>query len=466
MKKGNYEEFANKIVSLIGGEDNIGHITHCVTRLRFELKDRSRADIDEINKLDGVMGSRFSSGQYQIIIGPNVRDVYDEIIKQTGLEENIQENAIEEKQKFSFKNLGNSIITNLSGSITPILPIIICAGMIKMVVAVFGPSLIGWISEGSGLLTILNFAGDAGFYFLPIFLGYSSAKQFNSNPFIGMLMGAILIHPSFMAAVSEGSTLELFGQELLPVTYQGTVLPIIMITWIMSYLEKAFTKVVPDMFKLMFVPFLTIAVVLPLSLFIIAPLGSILGIYLSDFFLWIHTVLGPIGIGIIAVAFLPLVLTGMHHTINIAAMMSIMTVGHESVVLVAATASTMAVIGVILGFTAKAKKPENRALGISSGMLQVFGGIVEPALFGILLPHKTMFIAQSIGAFVGGTLMGFLGLKMMNLTGSNFLILAGYLGSDMSNFVKAVIASLIIIVFTFVVTYLLGFNEEKKKTVS
>lgn len=459
MSKNNYEEKAQQILGFVGGKENVTFVAHCVTRLRFTLKDESLVNQEAIKAILGILGCQFTNSQFQVIVGPSVNRVYEEVIKMTGGEDTVVEQK--PKGKRSIKTILGDGLATFTSCITPVLPVIVCAGMLKMITAVFGPALLNWLPADSGFYTILSFAGDAGFYFLPIFLGFSSAKKFNMNPLIGMLFGAILVHPAFVQIITQGTTINFIGIPVTPVPYAMSVLPVILIVFVASYIERFFKKYIPDSLQLILVNFLTVLIMLPIALCILGPLGYILSSYISAFFMMIYTVLGPFGIGIIAVLFLPLVLTGMHHAVNMAAVVTLMSTGYESVVFVAATAATLSVIGTTLAFMFKAKKTGNKSLGATCTVMQAVAGIVEPTLFGIFLPYKKVMLGQSIGAFCGAVVMGFLGCKAYALTGSNVLILLGYLGGDGgNNFLFACIGSVVAIVVAFIAVYVLGFEEK------
>lgn len=453
-----HEELGIKVLALVGGEANVSFLTHCVTRLRFNLKDQSVVDQAAIKAVPGILGCQFSSNQFQVIIGPEVQQVFDVISPLVDSDAKVVDEG--PKEKLTLKNAANKLLTNFTSCIIPVLPVIICAGMLKMVVAIFGPTLLNWIQADTGLLTILTFAGDAGFYFLPVFLGYATAKHFKSNVFIGMLLGAILLHPSFVATLTENKALDFIGLPVTPASYSYSVLPAVMVVWVMVYVRKFFDKYIPGTLKMILVDSLTVLVMLPLALCVLGPLGSILSVYLNSAFLTLHDVFGPFGIGLIAALFLLLIITGMHHAVNMAALVALTANGFESVVFVGATAATLAVLGANFAFILKAKKAENKSLGITATVMQAVAGVVEPTLFGIFLPNKKIMAAHAIGAFCGGTLMGFLGVKAYMLTGSNVLILAGFLGADMNNFLYACLGSGVAIIVAFIAVYVLGFEEK------
>lgn len=461
MSNNKYEVLGTQILELVGGKDNVSSLTNCVTRLRFNLKDQSLVDQNKIKALSGVMGCQFSSGQFQIIIGPDVKKVLNVIAPQIdGKAKNVVKES--EKEKLTIKNVFSKILTNFTACITPALPVIICAGMLKLIAVIVGPIMLGLIEADTGIYTILSFAGDAGFYFLPVYLGYTSAKHFNTSVFIGMLLGAILIHPTLMSIILEGGSLDLLGLPVTLVNYSSSVLPIVLIVWVMSYVRRFIDQIMPKMLKMILVDVLTVIIMLPIALCVLGPLGSILSIYITNAFLAIHNVLGPLGIGLIAALYLPLILTGMHHAVNLAAIVTMTSIGYDNVIFVAAAAAILSVLGANLAFIIKTKKVENRSLGVTATIMQAVGGIVEPTLFGIYLPYKKIFVAQSIGAFTGATVMGFLRCKIYALMGSNVFILAGFLGEDSNNFIYACIGCAVAIVVAFILTFILGFDENQE----
>ncbi|WP_427814718.1 PTS transporter subunit EIIC (plasmid) [Enterococcus sp. 22-H-5-01] len=466
MQEKQAKEIANHTLEAIGGKENISTAFHCVTRLRFVLKDESKVDLDKIKRIPGTIGFQKSGDQYQVIIGPEVGTVFDQFNIENDVKNERDDNSTEGavKKKITLKTIGSRILDAMVGSITPALPAIICAGMIKMILMILGPAMIGLLSMESGTYQVLNFVGDAGFYFLPVFLGYTSAKKFSTNPIIGMLMGSVLIAPSFMDSVANGTALTIFRLPVTPVNYSSTVIPIILIVWIMSYVEKFFDTYIPNSFKMIFVPVLTVLVMIPLAFVVLGPIGSIFGNYISAFLLWTHQVFGPLGIGLIAAVFALLIVTGMHHAINMAVLVTMASTGYDEVVFVAVAPVVIAIAAAALAFALKSKQLENRSLGFSSFVLQVIGGIAEPTLYGIMIPYVRPFIAEAIGAFCGAVYMGFMHVKFYALTGSNIFILAGFIHEDSTNFVHAVIGCTIAFVVTFVLVWVIGFKEKEQET--
>ncbi|WP_086347832.1 PTS transporter subunit EIIC [Candidatus Enterococcus clewellii] len=466
MQEKQAQQIADRTLEAIGGKENIATAFHCVTRLRFILKDDSKVELEKIKSIPGTLGFQKTGDQYQVIIGPEVGVVFNKLKLESELDSGDADTKSDHspKKKMTLKSIGSGILDALVGSITPALPAIICAGMIKMVLMLLGPSLIGVLSLESGTYQVLNFVGDAGFYFLPVFLGYTSAKKFKANPLLGMLMGSILISPAFVESVTAGTALSVYGLPITPVNYASTVIPIILIVWVMSYVEVFFDNYIPSSFKMIFVPVLTVLVMVPLALVVLGPLGSILGNYISAFLLWTHQVFGPFGIGLIAAVFALLIVTGMHHAINMAVLVTLTANGYDEVVFVAVAPVVVSIAATALAFGLKAKQTANRSLGLSSFVLQVVGGVAEPTLYGVMIPYIKPFAAQAIGAFCGAVYMGFMHVKAYALTGSNIFILAGFIHEDSANFINAIIGCSIAFVVTFALVWVLGFKEKEQET--
>lgn len=452
----NYQVLAQNILDLIGGKENVSQLTHCITRLRFVLNDQSKIQKEAFDSLEGIIGTQFSGEQFQVIIGPSVSKVYDAVCQEGGLTVT-EEKA--PKEKLTIKNAFSKLISNLTACIYPVLPVFVASGMINMIVTVFGPAMLNVIPADSGLGTILTFAGNAGFYFLPVFLGYTTAKHLKVSPLMGILMGAILVHPTLISAAAEGTVFDLLGLPIRALDYSNSVLPIILSVWIMSYVERFLKKYVPEALELLLVPFGTIIIMIPISLGILAPLGNILGGYISTFLYFVKDLFGPVGVGIMTAVYVPLIMTGMHHTINMVALTNYLSLGYDDFVFTSFTPAFAGVLALALVFFLKSKKTANKSLGASGFFLQFVVGICEPALYGIILPTKHFLLALLAGGFVGGCYLGVMKVKIYAFLGSNFFCFLHYLGGDTMNFVHGLIGCAI----GFAVTFAIGWVTYKEK---
>lgn len=257
----NNSQIAADVLQAIGGKDNVSAVTHCMTRLRFNLKDESIPNDAALKSLKGVIGVARSGGQYQVIIGTNVDKVYQALCAECGLTPGatINEKLDDVKEPLTPKKIGSNIMAYLSGSLTPIIPVVLAAAIFKSLVAVLGPDMLGVLQPESDLYTLFTFVGDAGYYFFPLLIGYTAAKKLNASPVMGIFMGAIMLHPTFVNMANEGTAFTVYGIPCNVQNYSSTILPILLTVWVMSYVEKFFRKYIPDALKVMLVPALTTA---------------------------------------------------------------------------------------------------------------------------------------------------------------------------------------------------------------
>ena len=457
-------QIAQSVLAAVGGKENIVSVTHCMTRLRFNLKDMSIPKDDEVKAIKGTMGVARSGGQYQVIVGTNVDKVCAELCTLAGLEQaaTVSENLDAPKEPLTLKKVGSNIMAYLSGSLTPIIPVVLAAAIFKSIVAVFGPDMLGILSTESDLYKLFTFVGDAGYYFFPLLIGYTAAKKLNATPVMGIFMGAILLHPTFVSMAAEGTSFSVYGIPCTPQNYGSTILPILLTVWIMSYVERFFKKYIPDALKIMLVPTLTTAVMLPVALCVCGPIGGFLGNYICAAVIWLGNHFGFLGAAVIAALWEFLVMTGMHHVL-IAQMIQLFAAnGYDPVVSLGAVSASMAVTGMCLGMAFALRDKEERALSLSYTVAAIIGGVTEPGLYGIGMKYKKPFIGMAIGGAVGGLYAGLVGVKAyVSVPVANFLALTAYTGGSAANIINGVISGVIAIVVAALATYLIC-REPKK----
>lgn len=458
MAKRKYEALADSVVTLIGGKENIEFFTHCVTRLRFNVKDKSLVNKDEIDKVEGVLGSQWSGEQYQVIIGQSVGDAYQLICEKTGLskQEAIDENLDEKpKGKFSITALFDA----MAGCMAPLTHILIGAGFIKIIAMLL--QMGGILSTDSSTYLILSFVGDAGFYFLPIFIGATAAKKFGANMGLGMLIGAMFIHPNFMAAVSSGTPLDFIGIPVYPTSYASTIFPVLISVWVMAPIEKFFAKISPDVVRSITEPLLTLLVMIPLALCVLGPAGAFLGTYVSKVIIWLYNVTGFLGVATFAALCPLLVITGMHGALMPYMMQSFSSLGWEPIVLTGMVISNLNQGAASAAVAFKSKKTDVKSVASGCAATAILGGVTEPAMFGVSFKYKTPLYGAMIGSFVGACVAGFGKAVAYALTGSaGIFALPVYLPGGMSNLLWMVAGCVIGVVVTFVVTYILYKDED------
>ncbi len=455
---------AEEVLKAVGGKENILNATHCMTRLRLNLADESIPKDDEVKNIAGVLGVVRSGGQYQVVIGQNVPKVYKEFTALGGFAAAapVNENLDKPKEKLTAKSVGMNILNYMAGSLTPLIPILIGAAMFKTVLSILGPDMLGLFTAESDIYKLLDFVYDAGFYFLPIYIGYTAAAKIGASPILGMFMGGILLAPDFMAmAATEGATFTVFGIPAMLNNYSQSVIPIVLSVWAMSYVEKFFKKFIPDALSTIFVPFLTILVMLPISLCFLAPAGAFIGQYVSSGLVAFGNVGGFIAVAVIAALWEFLVMSGMHVVMVVTVLNVYMTTGSEGVIWPAALCATAATFGLALGAFLRMKDKEEKSLALGYFISGIIGGVTEPALYGIGLKYKRPLACLMAGGAIGGLYVGLTHSVMYALGATNFLMVLSFSGGSTANFVNGVIGCLIAMAASAALTYLFGFDKNE-----
>lgn len=458
-----YEALAKDIVKKVGGKENIISLTHCITRLRFQLKDTGKADTEYLKNKDGIVTVMESGGQYQVVIGNHVPDVYEAVRKEANLGDG---SSSSEGNKDT--SLFNRFIDLISGIFQPILGVLAAAGMIKGFATLF--MTLGWVKEESGTYQIMFAIGDALFYFFPIFLGFTAAKKFGGNQFIGMALGAALVYPTLvdaMAAGNESATMlfsgtffesetamTFLGIPVISMTYTTSVIPIVFAAFFASKLEKYLKKIIPDVVKTFLVPFFTLLIIVPLTFIVIGPISTwganligagVLGVYGFS----------PLVAGLLLGAFWQVfVIFGLHWGLVAIAINNISTSGYD-IILPIIFAASFAQSGIVLGMFFRTKNQQLKSLTIPAFISGLFG-VTEPAIYGITLPRKKPFIYSCIIAGITGGMLGFAGTKLFFMGGLGvfgYTTFIGENGLDMP-FWMSLIATAVALVLGLIVGYL------------
>ncbi len=405
-------QIAQAVLEKVGGKENVTSVMHCITRLRFNLKDNSKVDDEGIKKIPGVMGTTTGGGMYMVIVGNAIEKVYYHLCKlgefetQKSLDENLDNH---QPQKPSAKKILDNVIAYVSGCMTGVLPILVGAAMCKTIATIIGPSVFNLVSDTSDLFVMLNFLYNAFFYFLPIYIGYTACKVLNMNPIYGLFIGAMLLVPDFINLVGVRDTFSIFGIPVPVANYSQSFLPTVLGCWLMSYVYKIFKKIIPDVLATIFVPTLTMLVMVVLMFVVCAPIGTRIGEGLSAMFMFFsgaHPVIRIIG-SIALCALLPyMVLFGMHSAIFVAAYVSFVEVGFDVFVWPLGVAYSFVIYGVALGAFIKFKKKENKALASGYFLTGILSGLSEPTLYGICLKYKSAMKALLFGCIFAGAISG------------------------------------------------------------
>ncbi len=469
---GKYESLAKDIVRNVGGKENVISLTHCITRLRFKLKDESKANDDVLKNMNGVVTVMKSGGQYQVVIGNHVPEVYADVMPLLGLEEG--ESNQEEKGKS--QNIFNKAIDIISGIFQPILGIMAACGMVKGFNALF--VALNLYSDTCGGYLVLNAIGDGLFNFMPIFLGYTAAKKFNMKPMLGLVIGAIMCYPtiqnSALSASGEalytlfsGTMFEsqvyttFFGIPMIAMDYTGTVVPVIFVAYFASKCEKFFQKIVPDLVKFFFVPMLTLLVSIPIGLLIIGPLATFGSTLIAESVMAVRNFSPLLAGGIVGMFWQVLVIFGLHWGFIPVYINNIMTNGYDNVMM-PFFACTFATSAVVLGILIKTKNRHLKEMALPNFISGIFG-VTEPAIYGILLPLKKPFIISCIAGGIGGAFYGACNFRKFMVGGMGIFELPAMIEPDggMGNLIVALTGIAITMVIAFVATLILYKDEEK-----
>ncbi|MEC0108597.1 beta-glucoside-specific PTS transporter subunit IIABC [Paenibacillus taichungensis] len=445
------QQLSKDILKLVGGEENIDQVTHCMTRLRFNLNDNKKADKATLKNTPGVMGVMENGGQFQVIIGNDVPVVYNALVGNMSKSPDAKPAASSGTSKK--KNPLSAVFDFISGVFTPILPAITGAGMLKGIVALL--LTFGWIDATSSTYIILSAIGDGAFYFLPIILGISTARKLGSNMYIGAAIGASVMHPTITALLAPGENVSFIGLPVVAATYASSVIPILIAIWLASYVEKAIDKVTHASLKLIVVPTVTLLIIVPVMMIAVGPLGVIIGNGLTDGINWLFNNAGLFAGLLVGGAFSLLIITGMHYALVPIMIGSIATLGYDYLIPLMMMAN-FAQAGSALGVSLKSKNKQIKSLSASTGVTALMG-ITEPAMYGVNMRFKKPFVAALIGAVISGAFVSFFQTKAYVIGG-----LAGLSGIPMiigPTFVYALIGIIVAVVVSAILTYILGFED-------
>lgn len=447
-----YKALAENILQNIGGADNVAHLEHCSTRLRFTLRDSSKADRDALKKVPGVMGVVGSGNQCQIVIGNDVIEAYDEVIKLGTFEHNDKEVPADKGEK---QPIGAIILDFMVGVFQPLVPAIAGAGILKAILSLL--TLIGVMSSDSSLYFILQNGADAALYFLPVMVACTMATKLNINRITAIAVVGATVLPKILTALGEG--ISLFGFQLQNIQYPYQVFPAILTVALLYFVEKFFTKISPKAIRVFFVPMMCFIIVVPLSLLILGPLGYNIGQIITSIILFIYNKLGWFAVGLLA-AILPFMISmGMHKALLPYAVTAITTAGEELLYMPASLAHNISEGGACLAVALRTKDENLRAAAISAGISGIFG-ITEPALYGVTLQHKKAMYGVIAGSFIGGLVIGIAHVKAFVAMGPGLAGMAMFVDpANASNIVWAFVGFGVSLAVSFLVTLVLYKDE-------
>lgn len=445
-----YEELVNFIIKNIGGKENVISLTHCVTRLRFQLKDESKANDEVLKANDGIITVMHTAGQYQIVIGNHVGDVYETILPKLGLSGEV----VETKNKTSIKD---KFVDLVSSIFMPAIGMLCACGMIKGLNTIL--SFAGIYSSTSGLYTLIDAIGDSIFYFFPVIIGYTSAKKFKLTPFVGMVIGLALCYPTI-----NGADLSIVGIQM-NVSYTSTVLPVILTVAVAAPMERLLNKYIPDVVKSFLTPMIVILLSTILGYMIIGPVANTVAGWLSDGVLSLYSI-SPVLAGIVFGGLWQVfVVFGVHITFIVLAIMNL-AAGHPDPILSLQAFVAFSQTAVVLAIFLKTKQKKLKSICFPAIISGVFG-VTEPAIYGITLQRLPMFVISCIGGSLSGAYAAFAGLKYQQMAGMGIFEMPAMFpqnGTGAAMF-QCVIASAFAIIPTFIAAYVFYRDDHKEDNV-
>lgn len=403
----NVKETATAIVELIGGKENIAHLEHCSTRLRFTLKDNSLVQKDALEKVDGVIGVR-QNVQCQVIIGNDVVEVYDEVMNVLG-HELTADGGSETKQKQSW---GAVLLDFIISIFQPLIPAVAGGGVLKSLLLL--ASVTGLMDNTSQTYQILNLIGGAPLYFLPILVAITTANKLKVNQLVAVSAVGALILPELTTLLTDGAAFMGFG--LQNIAYASQVFPAILTVLFYAQIEKLFTRISPKPIRIFFVPMMSLVITVPVALLILGPLGFEVGTIFSAAIIWLYAHLGWVATGILAAVLPLMVVTGMHKAMIPYAVSSMSEMGAELLYLPASLAHNIAEAGACFAVSVRTKDQKLRSTAVSAGISALFG-ITEPALYGVTILHKRVLYGVMASSLVGGAVAGLFAIKAFALVG-------------------------------------------------
>lgn len=455
-----YEKLNQEILENIGGIENIVNAAHCMTRLRLTLKNQDLVKEAELKGIDGVLGLVNSGQQTQIVIGPNVANVYKEFIEMTGLSEEdaIDENIDDVKKDMKNKkgNLLTSFFETIAGIFNPIVPALAGAGLVRAILTI---AVVVGLDNTSNTYYVINTIANGVFTFLPFLLAASAAKQFKMNQFVALTICAAMMSGNWASLLAEGnSTFSFLGIPFTVVNYASSVLPMVFAVWFASIVEKYVDKIIPGALKIILVPCLVMLIATPIALITIGPVATWVGNQLAVLVTTLFEK-GGIFAGIIyGGIYSSMVVLGIHHGMVPVLVQGITTQGFNYISPTSGS-SNMAQAGAAFGVWLKSKNPKMKAIA-GSAAISAITGVTEPAIYGVNFKYKKPFLAAAIGGAVGGGFASFFSLKAYAMGGPSFLNFAMFMGDDPMNMWLVMLAFALAFIIAAVLTVVMGFDED------
>lgn len=453
--KKDYPALCSAILEACGGPDNIGNVSHCMTRLRLQLKNPGRLDQDEAKKIPGVLSLVVQNGEYQFVIGQDVPSLYEEFLKVEGITAGgtvDDAEAAKADTKAGHGDIVNAVLSFLGGTFSPVIPVIVAGGLtgavLTLLVNFFG------VSADSGTYRLFSYINQATFYFLPVFIGFSAAQRLKSNGFLGAFLGAVLL---FYTINAENGALDLFGIPVAQVTYNSTVFPIILGVLLMNVVYRWLQKLLPQVLRTIFVPLLTMLITAPITLIVLGPIGYTIGEGLASVLINVYYACPPAAVAFVG-CFTPfLVFFGMNNALYPLQFILMAEVGSDPLICAGMVAANMAVAGGCFAAAVVEKRVEEKSIAVGAGV-SALCSITEPGVYGVLFTKRFPLAGAMVGGAVGGVIAGLTGMTQYVITACSFIAFPAYIGSDgsLTNLWLALSVMAIAFVCGFIATYVLG----------
>ena len=450
-------ELAKALIPLVGNAENIIEVTHCITRLRFILRDERVADTEAIESLPGVVKVLSSGGQYQVVIGANVSAVYRALMAELRSgkasapdarpmarkpetpagEARTEDQRPSPSRKDALRSAMGWLSGFLAACMQPLIPVLVSVGLIRALATVLGPSMLGWLDADSGTLRIMNVIGDAGFAALPIFIAWSASKYLKTNTALALFYGTFLVWPDLAAIINSGERITFFALPVPAVSHASQVVPAMLVMAAMYWVERLLKEWLPKDARFIGLPMLETLCMLPLTICAFGHLGAMLGDCVARAVIALQTAVGPLSVALIGASFLFICAAGMHTALLAVAFILIQYQGYDSVALVGAGPAAYACFGIYLAYALLSGDEDARAAGANALSSHAVGGLAESAMFTVLYAHRPLMGVEIVSAFLGALYLGARGVGLYTPGTSNFLAIIQYAGGTPDNLIHA-----------------------------
>ncbi len=459
--KKDYAAMRSAIINACGGAENISNVSHCMTRLRLQLKNTACFDEGAAKGVPGVIGLVVQNGEYQFVIGQDVPSLYEEFLKVEGITAggSVDDPDAVKAEKQDHGSIVNAILSFLGGTFSPVIPVIVAGGLTGAVLTLL-VNFCG-VSSDSGTYQFFSCINQATFYFLPMFIGFSAAQRLKSNGYLGAFLGAVLLF--YTMGVGNETVYDFFGFAVPAVSYNSTVFPVILGVLLMSAVYRFFQKVLPEVLRTIFVPLLTMLVTVPLTLLVLGPIGYTVGTALADVLITVYRACPAAAVAFVGCCTPWLVFFGMNNALYPLQFILMAEVGSDPLICAGMTAANLAVAGACFAAAVVEKKLDERSVAVGAGVTAMCS-ITEPGVYGVLFTKRFPLVGAMIGGGIGGIIAGLTGMTQYVITACSFIAFPAYIGADgsLTNLALALTVMAVSVATSFAATFVLGKRAEAK----